>query len=131
MGIERVIQKFCVQTAVYWGSPQEDGMGGFTFDDPVELAPPTNGVMWSEKAQLVVTAGGAEETSDAEILVCSDLDMDGYLYLGELADLSDEEKADPMLVNGARQIISKSKTPMVFSTTEFVRKVYLRRRYNI
>ena len=131
MGIERVIQKFCVQTAVYWGSPQEDGMGGFTFADPVELSPPTNGVRWEEKTQLVVTAKGAEETSDAEIMVCSDLDVDGYLYLGELDDLSTAEKADPMIVDGARQIISKSKTPMVFSTTEFVRKVYLRKRYTI
>jgi len=131
MGIESVIRKFCVQTAVYWGNPKESGMGGFTFDNPVELTPPASGVRWEEKTQLVATGRGAEEVSDAEILVCQDLDIDGYLYLGNLSDLTAEEKADPTQVEGARQIMSRSKIPMVFSTTEFVRKVYLRRKFNI
>jgi len=118
-----------VQTAVYWGNPQNDGFGGFTFDDPIDLEPPTNGVRWEDKTQLVVSANGAETGSDAEVLVCQDLDLDGYLYLGSLDDLSESEQANPMTVNGARQIISKEKIPMVKSTTEFVRKVYLRRKF--
>jgi hypothetical protein len=129
MGITKTIQRFCVQTAVYWGNPQNDGFGGFTFDDPIDLEPPTNGVRWEDKTQLVVGANGAETGSDAEVLVCQDLDLDGYLYLGSLDDLSDDEKADPMTVDGAKQIISKEKIPMVKSTTEFVRKVYLRRKF--
>jgi hypothetical protein len=129
MGITKTIQRFCVQTAVYWGNPQNDGFGGFTFDDPIDLEPPTNGVRWEDKTQLVVSANGAETGSDAEVLVCQDLDLDGYLYLGSLDDLSESEQANPMTVNGARQIISKEKIPMVKSTTEFVRKVYLRRKF--
>jgi hypothetical protein len=129
MGITKTIQRFCVQTAVYWGNPQNDGFGGFTFDDPIDLEPPTNGVRWEDKTQLAVGANGAETGSDAEVLVCQDLDLDGYLYLGSLDDLSDDEKADPMTVDGAKQIISKEKIPMVKSTTEFVRKVYLRRKF--
>ena len=127
MGIEKFIEKVTVQTAVYWGSPQNDGYGGFTFADPVELSPPANGVRWVDKIQVVVASDGSEVTSDSEILVNQDLDLDGYLFLGKLSDLTNDEKADPMKVNGARLVLSKSKIPMVRSTTEFVRMVYLKR----
>ena len=130
MGIERFIQKVCVQTAVYWGSPQEDGYGGFTFDDPVELAPP-NGVRWEDKTQIVAGMDGQEVTSDTEVLVTQDLDYNGYLYLGELDDLDSDELDNPMTVSGAKPIISISKIPMIKSTTEFVRQVFLRRKYYV
>ncbi len=129
MGITKFIQKVCVQTAVYWGNPQNDGYGKLTFDDPIELAPPTNGVRWEDKNQIIVDNNGKEVTSDAEILVNQVLDTNGYLYLGSLDDLTDEQKADPMLVDGARIIMSRSRIPMIKSTTEFVNMVYLRRKF--
>jgi len=124
MGIERFIQKVCVQTAVYWGSPQEDGYGGFTFDEPVEIA-----CRWEDKTQIVAGMDGQEVTSDTEVLVTQDLDYNGYLYLGELDDLDSDELDNPMTVSGAKPIISISKIPMIKSTTEFVRQVFLRRKY--
>jgi hypothetical protein len=131
MGIERFIRSVCVQVAVYWGNPQSDGYGGFTFDDPVELLPPNNGVRWEDKTQIVSTMDGQETTSDTEVLVTEDLDYSGYLYLGTLDDLTTEEKANPLLVSGAKPIISISKVPMIKSTTEFVRTVYLRRKFYV
>jgi len=126
MGIERFIQKVCVQTAVYWGSPQEDGYGGFTFDEPVEIA-----CRWEDKTQIVAGMDGQEVTSDTEVLVTQDLDYNGYLYLGELDDLDSDELDNPMTVSGAKPIISISKIPMIKSTTEFVRQVFLRRKYYV
>ena len=128
MGIERFIQKVCVQTAVYWGNPKDDGYGGFTFDDPVNIS-----CRWEDKIQIVATMDGQEVSSDSEILVTQDLDYNGYLYLGTLEELSEdyteEELANPMNVLTAKAIISKSKIPMIKSTKEFVRIVYLRRKF--
>jgi hypothetical protein len=128
MGIERFIQKVCVQTAVYWGNPKDDGYGGFTFDDPVNIS-----CRWEDKIQIVATMDGQEVSSDSEILVTQDLDYNGYLYLGTLEELSEdyteEELANPMNVPTAKAIISKSKIPMIKSTKEFVRIVYLRRKF--
>ena len=128
MGIERFIKKVCVQTAVYWGNPKDDGYGGFTFDDPVNIS-----CRWEDKIQIVATMDGQEVSSDSEILVTQDLDYNGYLYLGTLEELledyTEEELANPMNVPTAKAIISKSKIPMIKSTKEFVRIVYLRRKF--
>jgi hypothetical protein len=128
MGIERFIKKVCVQTAVYWGNPKDDGYGGFTFDDPVNIS-----CRWEDKTQIVSTMDGQETSSDSEVLVTEDLDYNGYLYLGTLEELledyTEEELANPMNVPTAKAIISKSKIPMIKSTKEFVRIVYLRRKF--
>lgn len=129
--IENVVKKFCVQTAVYWGNPVNDGYGGKTFDDPVELLPPTNGVRWEETTQVITNNQGKEIVSKAKILLCQDVDEEGYLFLGTLDDLSDSSGDssgayyDPLQIEGAYEIKRFDKTPMVRKTNQFVRTVYL------
>ena len=66
-GIEKVAKRFCVETAVYWGNPQNDGYGGFTFDTPVEIK-----CRWEEKSEVDI--GCLLYTSDAaDDLLCVDL----------------------------------------------------------
>lgn len=128
MSIERFIQKVCVQTAVYWGSPQDDGMGGYTFADPIEIP-----CRWEETTQLITDGQGNQIVSKAEILVTQDLDEEGYLFLGTLDDLDlldssgDSSGAyyNPKDVDKAYMIRRFDKTPMIKSTTVFVRKAYL------
>jgi len=126
MGIEKFIQKVCVQTCVYWANPVNDGYGGFTFDDPVEIS-----CRWEDKNQICIGDDGQEVTSDSEVLVTQDLDKNGYLCLCTLDDIDDDDLNSPMNVSGASQIISISKIPMIKSTTEFVRQVYLRRKWYV
>jgi hypothetical protein len=129
--IENVVKKFCVQTAVYWGSPVDDGYGGKTFDDPIELLPPLNGVRWEETTQVITNNQGREIVSKAKILLCQDVDEEGYLFLGTLDDLSDSSGDssgayyDPLRIEGAYEIKRFDKTPMVKKTDQFVRTVYL------
>jgi hypothetical protein len=126
MGIDSLIKKVCVQTAVYWGPGVPDGYGGRTFDAPVELEPPTNGVRWDEKVQMITDVNGKEIVSKAEILIVQDVETQGWLMLGTLDDIaSDEDENDPKTVTGAYEIKRFDKTPMVMSTDEFVRKAYL------
>lgn len=118
MGIEKFIQKVCVQTAVYWGNPQPDGYGGITFDAPVEI-----GCRWEDKTQIIVNNQGKEMISKAEVLVTQDLDVQGRLYLGSISEL--ESDPVPMEVEGAFEIKAFNKIPMIRKTDVFVRKVYL------
>lgn len=120
MGIEKFIASVCVQTAVYWASPTPDGYGGYTFTDPAEIT-----CRWEDKAELITDGKGNQIISKAQLLVTHDLDDEGYLYLGSLGDLTAGEQADPLTIEHAYQIKGISKVPMIKSTDEFVRTVYL------
>ena len=122
MGILRFIEKVCKQPVVYWGTPVSDGYGKFTFATPVELT-----CRWEDKSTIISDDTGQQQTCDASILVTQDLDLHGYLYLGTLASLSVAQKANPMTVNLAREIVGFDKIPLLFSTTKFVRTVYVKR----
>lgn len=127
MGISSFITNTCVQTAVYWGSPVEDGYGGKTFADPIELTPP-NGVRWENRTDLgekVLNRLGEIINCNAVVFVLQDLEEQGWLYLGTLDDLDSAEEADPMTIDDAFEIKRFDKIPAMRSTTEFLRKVYL------
>jgi hypothetical protein len=118
--IERLIEKIAVQTAVYWPSPADDGYGRLTFGTAVEIS-----VRWSDVSELIRTAKGEEYTCKAKVIVTQDLDNGGYLYLGELDDLSVAKKANPQLEDNAHRIVKFNKIPMIFQTDVFTRVAYL------
>lgn len=125
-GIEKVEERFCVQTAVYWGNPQNDGYGGFTFDDPIELSPDdNNGVRWDDRVNLEYNKDGNILLGMARVLCVQDLDEQGYLYLGTLDDLSGEDTSKPQNIDKAYIIRRFDKVPMVRKADEFVRIAYL------
>lgn len=111
-----------MQTAVYWGSPVNDGYGNYTFAAAVELAPP-NGIRWEETTEVVTDNNGKEIISKAKILIVQDVEEQGYLYLGSLDDLDSDPV--PAEVEGAYEIIRVDKTPLYRATDKFVRTVYL------
>ncbi len=128
-GIEKVAAKFCVQTAVYWGNPQNDGFGGRTFDEPKEI-----NCRWEDKVEVNigwVSTGypGNIQLAKASVLVLEDLDINGVLWLGTLDELetkySDDDIANPIRIDRAWAIHRVDKIPMVFKTDEFVRTVWL------
>jgi len=107
------------QTAVYWGNPQSDGAGGRTFDDPVEIS-----VRYEERQELFIDTNGQEARSRAVVYLSQDVAMGGYLYLGDLDDLSSAEEGDPLLVQAAYEIRGFEKTPGI-KAERFLRKVWL------
>lgn len=124
MGIERIINRMCVQTAVYWGSPTADGFGGINYDEAKEIK-----CRWENKSELI-TGGeadnpGEELISDAQVYVLEDLDELGYLFLGTLNDLDSDAQEQPETISTAFQIKKFEKTAAHRSTTDFLRKVYL------
>jgi len=120
-GIERVAERFCVQTAVYWGNPTNDGYGGYTFDTPVEID-----CRWENKDMVQVGVKDVLLRNIGTILVTQDLDVDGYVYLGSLSDFdSDDDTSDPLSLDSIYRIFRFDKIPMVRKTDEFVRIAWL------
>ena len=126
MGKDKFIQKFCVQTAVYWGTPVQGGYGAKTFADPVDIS-----VRWDGITQVITDARtgagkGKEITSTVQVLLYQNMDVEGYLYLGSVDDFdSDVDTANPKTIDGAYEIKKFEKRPFVKSTSDFVRTAYL------
>lgn len=119
MGVQQIVERFAKQTSVYWGSPSIDGYGGFTFDDPVEIS-----VRWEDSTKVITDNMGKEIVSMARIMLTQDVEEQGYLYLGELTDLTAAQKANPMLIETAFEIKRFDKVPDI-KATEFFRECYL------
>lgn len=107
------------QTCVYWGSPTADGWGGRTYGDPVELA-----CRWEDKQEKFVNAQGEEHVSQSIVYLGQDVVVNGYLYLGTLADISSAQEGDPESVSGAHLIQAFSKIPNI-KATEYERTAWL------
>ena len=120
MSIEKMISRNCPQTAVYWGTPVNDGQGGKTYADPVEID-----CRWELNQQLFTGDEGESVLSIAIIYPTQDVDNNGMIFLGDLDDLTAAEEADPSSVEEAYTIRGFAKIPTLTSTTEFLRKAYL------
>jgi hypothetical protein len=127
MSISSMITRNCVQTAVYWAAPTEDGYGGKTYEEPIEIM-----CRWEDMNQVVSDNKGSMITSRAVVYVLQDLDEEGMLYLGTLDSLYDtvfDSSAGalnkPQDIVGAYSIKRFDKVPVLHSTTDFLRKAYL------
>ena len=117
---DKFVVRMTPQTAVYWGNPVNDGFGGYTFDDPVEI-----NVRWDEKSEMIRDLDGNEIVSKAQVMVRADVDIRGMLFLGTLEDLDSTQEVDPNTIETAYQIISFDKIPMPRSTDVFFRQSFL------
>lgn len=106
MNSTTAILRLLKQTAVYWGSPIPNGTGGFTYSDPVEVV-----CRWEDKKETILTNEGDTIISNSMILSITNMDEQGYLYLGELDDLNSTDV--PFDLEDCRQIVMKHKVPTV------------------
>ena len=131
MSIGSSITRNLNQTAVYWGSPVENGYGGVSYADPIEIS-----CRWEDKQQIIGTITGNQiigfqNMSRAIVYVDRDLDVDGWLMLGTLDDLTESsgdssgEYYDPHQVAGAFIIKRFEKMPALHGTTNILRVAYL------
>lgn len=126
--ITALLTRNCRQTAVYWGSPQEDGYGGRTFAAPVEIS-----CRWSDQKETVSGSNGTQILCRASVHLLQDVDEEGYLFLGTIEDLYDMTTGgssaggidNPKDFELAQEIIRFTKIPALDDATVFVRKAYL------
>lgn len=123
MGIIEFIKSVCVQKAVFWEA-EATGFGGIGYKAPVSLDPDEGtGVRWSEKTEVITDKDGKEIVSRAEIMTQANI-MEGRIYLGDIYDLTDAEKSDPLQVE-SYEIKRIDRVPLFRSTEQFVITVYL------
>jgi hypothetical protein len=104
------------QSATYWGTPVPDGKGWFTFADPVLID-----CRWEDKSELFLNAMQEEKMSVAFVYVGQDMDLNGWMALGDYVDSSYDS---PASVSTAFKIERFDKTPN-HRGTKYVGKVYL------
>lgn len=88
------------QTATYWAPLGTDMFGKVTYAKPITLP-----VRWEDKAELFRDKLGQEVTSKARVFLASDIDLDGYLFLGISA------VTDPLSLDKAFEIRQVNRTP--------------------
>ncbi len=128
MGIEAFIKRKLNQTAVYWGNPVNNGYGGFSYDDPIEIK-----CRWEDSNQVVVEMNGEQIISRAIIYPDTDLQENGVLFLGDMEDIiessgeSSGEITPLSLSESQRPYIVRrwEKEPCLNSTSDYMRKAYL------
>lgn len=101
------------QIATYWGSPVRGGFPGYTFAAPVLIK-----CRWEDRNEMFVGQDAQEEVCTAIIYADSDLDLDGFVYLGVSAENL------PYDQSGSLQIRARLKSPNIKST-QFMRKYFL------
>lgn len=108
------------QKAVYWGSPTPNGSGGFTWADPVEID-----CRWVASNEQIFSGNGDQIISRARVTVNQDLDEQGVLFLGEIAELTIAQKANPKTLSSAFSIKKFDKVPTISKPIRFSRKAFL------
>lgn len=101
------------QTATYWGGPVPDGYGGSTFSDPLTVR-----CRWEEKNEEFVDANGQEKLSRVIVYLEDDVEVGGYLTLGE------STTEDPQSLDDALPIQRYSKIPDI-RAANYLRKAWL------
>lgn len=107
------------QIAVYWGNPVKDGQGGFTWDDPIEIA-----CRWNDSISTQLATDGKQFISKAKVQVEQDVDKNGMLFLGCLIDLDSSVEADPSTGDDIYIIKRFDKIPTV-NSQQFFRRAWL------
>lgn len=92
------------QSSTYWGPPVTDGLGQYTFPDPVYPVKSR----WEDKSRLVRSADGEEVVSSATVFVDRAVEAEGYLALGDLSGTP-----DPRALREAREVLVGGSTPSV------------------
>ena len=89
------------QIATYWApSADTDRYGKPVSSAPVQLA-----CRWEDRTSVVMGKAGEEITSKTRVFFAQDVDIDGYLMLGE------SNAIDPAPLDEAYEIQAKSTTP--------------------
>ena len=115
-----IITKSLKQIAVYWAPGSPDGDGGFADVTPVEIS-----CRWDDVIGKVTDPKTQNTYSNATVYVDRDVEVGGFLYLGELTDLdSDVSPEDAPAGTSIKKIVGFSKIANL-KATEYWRTVSL------
>mgnify|MGYP000855576760 CR=1 FL=1 len=108
-----IIARMLKQAAIYWGPPQDNGEGGFLWPEPVEIR-----CRWEKGTTKRPDERSNEEVEESTVYVDQDVEVNGYLFLGGLSEVSGQ---DPDQIQDAKRITDFHSIPN-FRATEFLRR---------
>lgn len=114
IGIAKRVMK---QTAVLWVAEAPDDFGKPTYATPVAID-----CRWTVKNVEFIGANNERELSRAVVVVDRDITLGSMLFLGAIADLTDEN--NPIENDGAWEVRQFGSTPDL-KAKKFYRKVLL------
>jgi hypothetical protein len=131
MGIASFIKSKSKNTAVYFGTPVNDGRGKYTFSVVEEIS-----VRWEDetenfakdsRSRIQIGKDGKEFRPNSTVYTSNvptgGWNLDGYLYLGSLGDLS--SATDPYSIEGAYEIKQINVTSSLNTVSEKLYKILL------
>jgi hypothetical protein len=100
------------QNFVYWGSPDRSGTGDFTFAAPIQIKGRKEDV-----CEIIRTKDNRELVSTAMVFVDRELEFNGYLVEGELADYV---AVNPQDAVNCYQIMAAGSSPNLSGTIKLL-----------
>jgi hypothetical protein len=133
MDIRRVLK----QKALYWGTPQSDGYGGFTFALPIVVE-----VRWEDRVENYIDASGETKVSQAIVYLLQDVVVGGYFCLLTSEEATSfwelsEQGTQPLTASDAAQYVDPQDSAVIayrvmrfgkipdIKANKFLRKVWL------
>ena len=107
------------QDLVYWGTPANDGLGGVTFANPINIKG-----RWEDTQKKFIDSNGQEIVSSSIVYLGQDIDIGGWLFRGKILDIAPAKRNSPAEVNGAKEIRVFNKIPDI-NAINFERTVVL------
>lgn len=118
MSILSFVKRVCVQDAVYWAPPVNDGFNN-AYPTPVAIK-----CRWEGTDKMVTTDMGRQYICAFEIISPTECKVGGLLGLIDLDTLSVDQKANPKNYPEFPEIKKVDKTPLFRSTNKFVYTYY-------
>jgi hypothetical protein len=114
-----IITRVLRQDAVYWAPNSTLGYDGKPegFDAPIAVK-----VRWTDEEKFHVLESGTQVISQSEVMINIDVKKEGYLWLGDLSEVSGV--TNPREQENAWEIMRFEKIPNL-RATEFLRQAYM------
>jgi hypothetical protein len=114
-----ITTKFLRQTCCYFGNPQPDGYGSYSFDQPIEIP-----CRWTDSTQVVSDGKGNDIVCKSVVMVAQDIEELAMLFLGTLDDLDSAQEDDPASIEHCYQVRRFDKIPTIKGQS-FLRVAYI------
>lgn len=108
------------QTLVLWNTPVNNGYNALTYATPIEIKG-----RWENKSELLHVGNTELGASTAQVYTMENVKKGNWVYLGSLTDLTEEQKANPKLLEEAYEVKEVQEYTKLRSTAVLYRKVSL------
>lgn len=119
------------EVSVYWEPPTRDGLGGYTWKYPIEIA-----TRWQYSPAVTYAPNGAEVPARASVWVDTDVKVGSYLWQGKIKEVQSIFKPIPVFDNLkefedelrdlAYQVVTMHFVRSIYSKDNLLRRAFLK-----